>query len=624
MSRTKLTALCTAAGLGLSGIALVGGCGAPELDPEEVEVVENAKSDAFRGRDNPAYAGETFIYDPADLPVEAHTPAVPIAGDYWAVYKDSINVRWNGDEMSPAEKVEKAFNLPGFAKYVTENFGVYQDGFTACATNEDCKDETDKTAECAKPRVPETSDKPGRCVPTWWGICHGWAPYAVSEPAPKNSVTRNGVTFHPGDLTALMSFIYGQELPTKFLSGRCNQFDKNLSTDSQGRVVAGECRDNPGTTFIIATNLIGKRKQGFVVDRTADYEVWNQPVEGYKVTNAVDGKKLKEITKAEAIKMLGLGFNFSQVFAAMDLAKDQEQKGVFTAPAAGELVFKLSGTEGDADLFVKKGETVTRDDNECRSTGSSASEECKITVAAGDKVSYLAFGYSASKKVALQVGVPGTTANYTYNTAAARFYHVELDLYWIQEQGPGTTQPDPRNTLRTDHMSMILEADEKGLITGGEWLGESKKKHTDFIWWPTAKPGANLHGLTYDLVKALNDESAGTAVPTTPEETVVFQKADLKYSTPYDAQFGSIGAPAGTKKIEFTMTGTGGNADLYVRLGSKPTTYTFTGKSTAADANEKVTIDIPATGGTVYARARVPVSARSATVNVKITAKLIK
>jgi len=150
------------------------GCGSPELDPEEVEVVENTKSDAFRGRDNPAYAGETFIYDPADLPVEAHTPSVPIAGDYWAVAKDSINHRWlNDTELSPAEKVEKAFALPGFAKHVTENFGIYQDGFTACKTSEDCKDETDKTASCVTPREPEVSDKPGRCVPSWWGICHG-------------------------------------------------------------------------------------------------------------------------------------------------------------------------------------------------------------------------------------------------------------------------------------------------------------------------------------------------------------------------------------------------------------------------------------------------------------------
>ena len=620
MSRTKVTALFAAAGL--SGMI---GCGSPaELDPEEVEGVENSKSDAFRGSDNPAYVGETFIYDPADLPVEAHTPSVPIAGDYWAVANDSINVRWNGsEELSPAEKVEKAFGLTGFAKHVTENFGIYQDGFTACKTNEDCKDETDKTASCVTPRVPETSEKPGRCVPSWWGICHGWAPYAVTEPAPKNPVVKNGVTFYPGDLTALMSFVYGKDLPTKFLSGRCNAFDKDLSTDSQGRVVSGECRDNPGTTFVIATNLIGKRKQGFVVDRTADYEVWNQPVEGYKITNAVDGK-LKEINKLEAIGLLGLGFNYTQLVSTVDIAKDEEKKGEFIAPVAGDIMFKTTGTEGDADLFVKKGVGVTRENADCKSTGSSASEECKLTVAAGEKLTYLVFGYSASKKVALQVGVPGNGSNYTYNTEAKRFYHVEMDLYWVGEQRPGVTQPDPRGTLRTDHMSMILEADDKGLIKGGEWLGESKRKHTDFIWWPTAKPESEIAGLTYEMVKGLNDESVGSVPPIDAAATVVFEKADLKYTTAYDKQMGSIGAPAGTKKIEFTMTGTGGNADLYVRLGSKPTIYSFTAKSTSPTANETLTIDIPAAGATVYARARVPLADRAKTVNVKITAKLIK
>jgi hypothetical protein len=173
-------------------------------------------------------------------------------------------------------------------------------------------------------------------------------------------------------------------------------------------------------------------------------------------------------------------------------------------------------------------------------------------------------------------------------------------------------------------MSMIVEADDKGLIVGGEWLGASKKNHTDFIWWPTAKPKGNLFGLTYDKVKMLNDMSAGAPVTPPATESVVFEKADLKYTTSYDKQFGSIGAPAGTKKIEFTMTGSGGNADLYVRLGAKPTIYSFTGKSTAAGSDEKVTVTVPAEGGTYYVRARVPFLSLRDTVNVKISAKLIK
>ncbi len=620
MTMRKLASTLLAA-----GFIGCGGASAPDVDVDEPEEqVEDAKAEAFDSANNPARVDSSFIYEVAQLPVEGHSKSVPIAGDYWATARDSINYRWNGSEPSPAEKVEAGLGLRGFAKHITENYGIYQSQFRHCKESSECSDLMDGSS-CVTPRETDGSDKPGRCIPGWWGICHGWAPYAFSEPAATKPVTKNGVTFYPGDLTALMSLVYGEDLPTKFLSGRCNLEDKKITYDASGRAVPGECRDNPGAIFVVATNLLGKRQQAFVVDRTVDWEVWNQPVEGYKITNH-DGGKLKEVTKAQAIGLLGLGFDYAQLLPSTDLAKDQTKTGVYTATVAGTIVFKTTGTDGDADLFVGKGDAVTEANAACKSTGSSASEECKIDVAAGDKVAWLVKGYSASKQVALQVGVPGAGSNYVYNTNAKRFFHVELDLYWIGEQGPGMSMPDPRRTLKTDHMSFILEADDAGRVTGGEWIGESKKNHTDFIWWPTAKPRADVAGLTYEMVKALNDEASGgsvTPVPGPMDVTTVFEKA-LRYETAYDDQFGSYGAPNGAKKIEFSMTGTGGNADLYVRLGSRPTVYTFTAKSTGPDATEKVTVNVPAGGGTYYVRGRVPVGARGQTVNVKITARVVE
>jgi hypothetical protein len=67
----------------------------------------------------------------------------------------------------------------------------------------------------------------GLSVPTWWGICHGWAPYAVTEPQAKQAVERTApdgtkITFYPGDIEALMSLVY-TNVDSKFVSQRCNR-----------------------------------------------------------------------------------------------------------------------------------------------------------------------------------------------------------------------------------------------------------------------------------------------------------------------------------------------------------------------------------------------------------------
>jgi hypothetical protein len=609
----------------MAGFAACSGGGDEDpLDQDDV-ASEGGKADAWDYANNPAKVGEPFIYDLTRLPIRGATVTVPIAGDYWATYQDSINKRWDGDEPSPAEKVARAFNLPNFTKYITDNFGIYGHGRKACDATSECESEKDGS-ECVTPRG-VTGAKAGRCIPGWWGICHGWAPYAFSEPAATRAVTKNGVTFYPGDLTALMSLIYSEDLPTKFLSSRCNK--KDVGTDNTGRVrdSDSECRDmNPGTLFIVASNFLGLQQRGFVEDRTYDLQVWNQPVQGYDVTNA-NGGKLKEITKAEAVALLGLGFTFSSLLPETELAANVEKTGSYRATASGEIVFRTDGTEGDVDLFIKKNAAVSSSAFDCSGTSGSAKEECKITVAVGDTISWIVKGYSASKKVTLSVGEAGSTTNYVYNTSAARFFYVEMDMHYITEAGPGRTMPDASQSIRTDHYKMILEADADGRALGGEWVGESRSAHPDFAWWPKGKPGANLGGLTYAMVKALNDEAAGGGSAGRIEEKVVFEGKSIKYGNAMAdvrAQSEAFGVPSGVKKAVFTLTGTGGDVDLYVRVGSYPTTSKYTKKSAKAGAaTETVTIDnIPASGSSYYVRARIPYSARSATVSATVKATL--
>jgi hypothetical protein len=599
------------------------GCGVPVDEDTEIESLEDGKYEAWDTANNPANVGENFIYDISKLPLRGATRQVPIAGDYWAVANDSVNYRWDGDtSMSPAEKVEKAFNLPGFAKYVTDNFGIYGHGRKACNTGSECSDLKDGS-DCVKPRG-ATGDKAGRCIPGWWGICHGWSPYAISEPSAKHSVAKNGVTFYPGDLTAIMSLIYSQDLPSKFLSQRCDTEKKDLGTDNTGRVRDGQCRDwNPGSMHVILTNFLGLQQRGFVEDRTFDLEVWNQPVQGFEVTNGVNGK-LKEITKAEAVGMLGLGFNFSQVLTPVDLAAKAEKTGSYKATAAGEITFRTDATDGDVDLYIKKNGAVSATASDCSGTTGEPKEECKITVAAGDTVNWLVLAYSAAKQTSLQVGVPGSTTTYTYNTSAQRFFYVEATVHYISEAAPGHDQPNPSSYIRSDSYQYILEADADGRILGGEWVGDSRTAHPDFAWWPSAKPQSNLMGLTYTMVKELNDQAAdvgqpgGNGEPTT-ETKNVFDGEKVTYSAYSSTWSRPLGVPAGVKKLSIKMSGTG-DADLYVRVGAAPTVYTYLKKSTGGAADGKsFDIDVPAAGANYFIRVRVPTRTGSATVTVTAT-----
>ncbi len=54
--------------------------------------------------------------------------------------------------------------------------------------------------------------------------------------------------------------------------------------------------------------------------------------------------------------------------------------------------------------------------------------------------------------------------------------------------------------------------------------------------------------------------------------------------------------PAGRPSVTFKTTGGTGDADLYVKLGSAPTTSSYTGKSDGSTATETVTLTNPAAG----------------------------
>ncbi|GMF26647.1 unnamed protein product [Phytophthora fragariaefolia] len=228
-----------------------------------------------------AFFGTKMEMTLKDLPtLGVHTPS-PWAGPYWPTYQDSINVVWSEGSPSPAEKYATAFgkDVTTFMDAVSKKSGVdSQSNRKKCSSNDDCSTLTDGS-RCAI-REGKTS---GYCIPTWFGICHAWAPAAILEAEPNCPVKYNGVTFQPMDIKGLISKVYdGASVPTVFTGTR---FNGGADTpDEYGRHSSDAYRDlNPAYFHIAAANILGKLNSTFVVDVTAGSQVWNQPVRGFKV-----------------------------------------------------------------------------------------------------------------------------------------------------------------------------------------------------------------------------------------------------------------------------------------------------------------------------------------------------
>ncbi|MBF0363416.1 MAG: PKD domain-containing protein [Oligoflexia bacterium] len=255
--------------------------------------------------DNPSLFNNNLNFTLALLPLVGEATKIPWPGSYWPTYQDSINVRWNGSTTpSAVEKYEQAFNKVGIQNLVSQEYGIdAQTEAATCNSDTDCN--SSKGEACAKKRGASV----GRCIPTWFGVCHAWAPAAIMEKEPIRPVSINGVEFKVNDLKALLTYGYNSGLKTKFISLRCNLDDSNITYDEYGNPTNPECKDtNAGTFHVIATNYLGILKESFVEDRTFDDEVWNQPVRGYQISLQ------EQVSASVANQLLGVSgstYNFN-------------------------------------------------------------------------------------------------------------------------------------------------------------------------------------------------------------------------------------------------------------------------------------------------------------------------
>ena len=522
---------------------------------------DDTATDTFRegwtNADDPSLLSPDFEFKFSALPTEGSATKIPWAGSYWPTYKDAINDRWEGpNTMSPAKKYEVAFGLSGVEDAVSAENGV--DSVSAyseeCTSDDQC--DPDKGSVCAK----RTGESTGACTETWFGICHAWAPAAILEEEPTKGVTYNGVEFKINDLKALMSFVYGKGLHVKFLSLRCN--DKG---DDPGVADKPACKDtNPGSFHVAIANLVGLQGRSLVEDRTYDYEVWNQPIRSFKVT-------LNEtITAKEANERLGGGALLSKDEFDANVAANAWKQLTSVPVSEGQgLRVQMKGS-GDGDLYVRWNDQPSASSYHCRPYEGGSQELCELTVPAGATSAKIAVHGYTNADVDVTVELREATGDaYAYNPEAASLRLLRTELRWIGES-PSTLDGNLGgiidNYTSKDIYDYILELDGSGEIIGGEWLGSSRENHPDFLWLPIQKYNATIGKVAYNDVRELFELAAGE--PLAPEggldvSDTVSSDEWKHYSIEVDAD------------AEATLTVQSGDADLYVRKGSKPTAASY-------------------------------------------------
>ncbi|MBI4816951.1 MAG: proprotein convertase P-domain-containing protein [Deltaproteobacteria bacterium] len=376
-------------------------CGAPAVDEPLGKVESAEKIDA---ENDPTRFSLTMNRKAAELPNHGESLRKPFPSNWWPMARQGAAQRWQGSSSSsPVEKYDLLVS-PSAIRDV--ELKLAQKNHKDEPVNADAQPETFHVGPAGEWELKSHGRYGTRDPENWYGHCNGWSSYVLSEDEPTRSVsvkydaTSNRITecpasdstcvrFDVGDINALGSEIYWSD-GARVLGRRCEDNASEFAFDESGRPTNVNCRDgNAGTFHIVVTNMIGTLQRPFVVDLTADREVWNFPMYKFEVTQN------KEIPLAEALR---------------------------------------------------------------------------------------------------DIGAPAGTSSWTYNPDAKRFLRIHLDAWIVEDSVPPTNTPtgpmlDQYTTV--EGYDYVLELDANGTIVGGEWTGESKTKHPDFLWYPYVNDTTN-------------------------------------------------------------------------------------------------------------------------------------
>lgn len=109
-----------------------------------------------------------------------------------------------------------------------------------------------------------------------------------------------------------------------------------------------------------------------------------------------------------------------------------------------------------------------------------------------------------------RLGAEGS--DYAFNDRAVELRLLRTELAWVSTSPAeldGFLSPYLEHFTFIDVYDYIVELDKDGEIIGGEWLGESRTRHPDFLWIPEEKYDVAVAGIEYDDVEHLMQLAGG-------------------------------------------------------------------------------------------------------------------
>jgi hypothetical protein len=261
------------------------------------------------------------------------------------------------------------------------------------------------------------------------------------------------------------------------------------------------------------------------------------------------------------------------------------------------LEIAMSGGTGDADLYVKYGSRPTTTDYDYRPALANSEETVSINNPAAGTWYILVRGYAAytgvtlkatySDVLLLQDGVPVKNLAGALNSAT--YYRIVVPagqdtLLFSMSGGTGNADLYIRKgskptTSTWDYRPIQANNTESISIGGGSTVPGT--------WYVMIRGTAAYSGVTL-----LADYSVSNAVVTLVNGVAV---KDISGSQG-GAKYYKIEVPAGQTKLEIAMSGGTGDADLYVRRGSLPTTAEYDYRPYLPGNEESVTVNNPTAG----------------------------
>jgi Zn-dependent metalloprotease/PKD repeat protein len=257
---------------------------------------------------------------------------------------------------------------------------------------------------------------------------------------------------------------------------------------------------------------------------------------------------------------------------------------VVPAGATG-LKFVMSGGTGDADMYVKFGSAPTDTVYDCRPYATGNAETCTIATAQAGTYYINLKAYSTFSGVSLtgsySTGSTNTapTANFTFTTSGltATFTDTSTDAQnnissrsWNFGDGTTSTTTSPSHTYAAAGTYTVTET-----VTDSGGLSSTKSAS---VTVGSASCGGTVL-------------CSGTAVAL---PSVATGGVSANYT---------LVVPAGKTSAVFTISGGTGDADMYVRIGSAPTTTTYNCRPYLSGNAETCTFNAPA-AGTYYVNVR--------------------